>query len=433
MVNDATPRLITGVTDQDANDGDHATVTFEIYRSADNLRKFTGTSSALEPGADRPFETPSVSPALPTNTTYYWRARAYDGNSYSAWSAPCYFYIDTSLPPPPDVTHTELDHYTLNTPVTFKFTSSSSDVTGFRYSLNSFSPGTTVISKSSGTLTVTPQHQGPWFVRVWSVDAVGNTSRDYGEEELIVEGQRPVGHWLFDEGTGTSSVDQTTSGNFMYLGSRTSWVDGNNPDRETPKDHAVFFDGLNSQGGTAATTAQNLIDTRQNFSVVARVRLEVKSSKQVIVSEDQAGQSAFSLGTSDMTWDGKDTADPSDDSQDVLGVKWQFTISTSGGPATVTTPNFVDYTRGEWVTVAAVYTGGSHAAEVFVDGVSVARSDEAFPTNLQAVDGTGPFRLGLGIENSAVTNFFRGDVDDVWLYDGRISDQIIRNITQNGE
>jgi hypothetical protein len=36
------------------------------------------------------------------------------------------------------------------------------------------------------------------------------------------------------------------------------------------------------------------------------------------------------------------------------------------------------------------------------------------------VDGSGPFRTGLGIDNSATNYYFLGQLDDVYLYGGRI-------------
>jgi hypothetical protein len=428
VVGDNTPQLVVSVTDPDSSLGDQAQVSYEIRRAVDVGPLWRETSAWSATGSNVPIKARTV-PTLSTNTTYVWRARASDGNSTSDWSPDCYFYVDVSKPPQPTVTVVTPGPYPLNKPVTFKVTSPSSDFTGFRYTFDSFSAGSVVISKATGTVTATPTHLGPWYFRAWSVDAAGNKSDDYGEQQVAVEGLDPTGVWPMDEGTGTSTVDKSAMNRTMYLGTGATWVNGDRFDPAAPSpDMAVYLPGLQTSGATTATTATNLVDTNHNFSALVKVKLGIKSNRQVILSEDRPGLSSFSVGTTEMSWVGKDTADPADDDPNDRTVKWSFRLATNnaaGSIEIVSKP--VAYDATEWAAVAAVYTAGTHEMELFVDGVSVATSSTAsFPQSVAVTDGTGPFRTGLGIDGGASTHFFRGYIDDLRLYDGWVSKQIVQ-------
>jgi hypothetical protein len=217
----------------------------------------------------------------------------------------------------------------------------------------------------------------------------------------------------------------------MYLGTGATWVNGDKFDPGAPlPDMAVYLPGLQTSGATMATTATNLVDTNHNFSVLAKVKLGIKSNRQVILSEDRPGLSSFFVGTTEMSWDGKDTPDTADDDQNSRTVKWSFRLATNNAAGfTEIVSDPVPYDATGWAAVAAVYTAGTHEMEIFVDGVSVATgslADGTFPKNVAVTDGTGPFRAGLGIDGGASTHFFRGFIEDVRSYDGWVSTQIIQ-------
>ncbi|MGC4944423.1 hypothetical protein [Kribbella sp. DT2] len=423
IMGDSQPRMVVGVTDPDAWDGDQAMVEFEVRRNIDEgpYRKVK-TAGYQNTGSSVRFMPSGEIQALDSNVVYAWRARAWDGDSHSAWSTECYFKVDLTKPPAPTVTAVTAGPYTLGKAVTFKITSPSADVTGFRYAFDTFSPGATVIPKANGTLTATPTHVGPWWVRAWSVDAAGNRSDDHGDVTLRIAGPDTDGKWLLDEGTGTSSADSTGNNRTMYLGTGAEWV-GGDKEGATPPDWSVFLPGLQTSGATTATTATNVVDTGNNFSVMARVQLGIKSNRQVVLSEDRPGLSSFTLGTTEMTWTGKDTPDPADDVPSDRHVKYSFTIATtgSGGPAKLET-DWLPYTEGKWVSLIAVYEAGAHWMELFVDGHS--RSSGWIPEDRSVTDGAGPFRTGLAIDGGT-THFFRGAVDDIRLYKNVIDDSII--------
>jgi hypothetical protein len=428
-IGDATPIPVVSITDPDTSSGDQVRADFEIRRAVDQAPFWQGSSPTKQGGASVDFSPTSV-PTLWSNTTYVWRARAYDGKSYSAWSANCLFYVDTSKPPAPSVTVQTAAPYTLDNSVTIKFgPNGATDVSGYRYAINDDAPGATVVSASTATITTTPSAFGPWTVRAWSVDKAGNLSAGPGEQTIRVDGTPPIGLWPMDEGTGTSTVDTSGHGRLMYLGPTVSWVYGNKALNTTPTDYALYLPGLQTSGATTATAASNIVDASQNFSVAALVKLDIKSNRQVIVSEDRPGTSGFALGTNEMTWIGKDTADTSDDDQNDRKVKWNFTVATNNGPFGVTS-DWIAYDAADWAHVTGVFTKSTGRLDLYVNGVWAVGG--TLPAGSSVADGTGPFRTGLSIDNSATTNFFRGFIEDVYLYNGRVDDNLIQALASDG-
>lgn len=427
VIGDSQPRLVVGVTDPDAWDGDQAMVEFEVRLAIDEgpYRK-AKTAGYSNTGTDTRFMPSGEIQALDSNVVYAWRARAWDGDSHSAWSTECYFKVDLTKPPAPTITAVTSGPYAPGSAVTFKIASTSGDVTGFRYAFDTFSPGSTVIPKANGTLTATPSHIGPWHVRAWSVDAAGNPSDRFGEVVLRVNGPDVDGKWAFDENTGTSSVDSSGNNRTMYLGTGAAWTAGDDV-TDLPDDRAVYLPGLQTSGATTATSAANIIDTSHNFAVMARVQLGIKSNRQVILSEDRPGRSSFTLGTSEMSWPGKDTPDPADDVPSERLVKYMFTIATiqdngSASEAKLETA-WISHNEGDWIDVAAVYEAGDHFLKLAVDGIP--RSTGKFWETTDVTDGSGPFRTGLAIDGQS-THFLRGAVDDVRLYQNAVTDEYIR-------
>ena len=435
VIGDNTPVPVVSITDPDTAKGEKVQAQFEMRRASDQAPFWTHTTPWVDGGADVDIKPPVVDvPKLWSNTTYVWRARAYDGKTYSAWTTPCLFYVDTAKPYAPSITIETAAPYTLNNAITVKFgpTGGDTDIAGYKYAINDDVPRSVMLSPSAPWATTTPTAFGPLIVYAWGYDQAGNQSAA-AKLTINVASTPAMGTWLMNEGTGLSTKDESANGRVMYLGPQVTWVEGN----KGQPDYAVDLQGLQTSGETTATAASNIVNTSQNFSVAVRVKLGIKSNRQVIVSEDHPGRSSFSLGTSEMTWDGKETADPADDNQDQRKVKWMFTVSTSSGPVS-TISNWIPYDADDWAHVTGVFNRSTGALELYVNGVLQTVKDSnglngfvRVPGGVPVVDGTGPFRTGLGIDNSATTYFFRGFVDDVYLYNGRIDKNIIDSLYFN--
>jgi hypothetical protein len=215
----------------------------------------------------------------------------------------------------------------------------------------------------------------------------------------------------------------------MYLGPTVEWAIGDQGEYSDPVDRALWIPGLQTTGATTATTATNLVDSTENFSVGLRVKPDIKSNRQVIVSEDRPGISGFTLGSSEMSWKNKDTPDPSDDDPDDRTIRWAFTLATSTGnfqlvtdPIAYNAASVAETDR--WVYLFATYNKGTKTATLYVNGVPTSAAVTG-----TVVDGTGPFRTGLGIDGGSVTHFYRGYIDDLILFDGSASEALIRSLS----
>jgi hypothetical protein len=431
VIGDNTPIPVISIVDADTGDGQHVWADFEMRRAVDVSPFFTYTTPAKAGGSGVYFEPPPEEVArqpLWSNTTYVWRARAHDGVTVSPWSTGCLFFVDTTKPPAPTITVEQAGPYSMSQPITIKIgPNGGTDLSRYGYAINDDAPGPNSLSLSSASFTTTPLAFGTWSVSAWSYDQAGNQSAQ--ETKVIrVEGSDPVGRWPMDEGTGLFTADKSGGNHGMNLSPQATWEEGNHTAAEG--DYSVYLHGLQTSGETTATAASNIVDTSQNFTVAARVKLDIKSNRQVIVSEDQPGRSSFALGTSEMTWTGKDGSEPED--QTDRWIKWNFTVSTSNGPVTAET-DFVNYRAGDWAHVVGVFDRSTRDLQIYVNGILQQKKDSGgtalstkIPVRTSVVDGTGPFRTGLGIDNSAVNYWFRGLVEDVNVYDGLIGDDAIQ-------
>ncbi|WP_166678695.1 LamG domain-containing protein [Kribbella voronezhensis] len=432
VIGDNTPIPVVSIVDPDTtDDGQHVWADFEMRRAVDQSPFFTYTTAAKKGGSGIYFEPPPEAVAhqpLWSNTTYVWRARAHDGVTTSPWSTGCLFYVDTTKPLAPIITVEPVaSSYPMNQPVTIRLSpNGETDLTRYGYAINDDAPGPNSLSLSAASFTTTPSAFGTWSVSAWSYDQAGNQSAQR-TTVLRVQGTDPVGRWPMDEGSGVFTADEGSGKHGMNLSPQATWEEGNHGASEG--DHSVYLHGLQTSGDTTATAASNIIDTSQNFTVAARVKLDIKSNRQVIVSEDQPGRSSFALGTSEMTWTGRDGSEPEDQSD--RWVKWNFTVSTSNGPVTAET-DFVNYRAGDWAHVVGVFDRSTRDLKIYVNGIQQQKKEGGtalstkIPVRTSVVDGTGPFRTGFGIDNSAVNYWFRGLVEDVNIYDGLIGDDAIQ-------
>lgn len=196
-----TPSLTAMLHDPDPSD-EYLTGHFAIWPtdSPEQRTEFTGTNMLREYG--RSASVPAG--LLADGGTYSWQVQGGDGTDRSAWSKPCTFRVDTSLPTAaPVLTSTNYPAgQTVPGGVPGEFTlkaNSVADVAGYQYSWSQdfpvngwwdgpngvpvytdpFSlPGTVRASRLGGaaTLSLTPPRSGPNVLYVRSVDRAFNPS-----------------------------------------------------------------------------------------------------------------------------------------------------------------------------------------------------------------------------------------------------------------
>lgn len=418
------------LADRDHAKGQAVFGEFEVWIPGDR-RVFWGRSAALVP--PREFS-PTVKPNLPDGV-YWWHVRVSDGISTSLWSPSCFFRVDTRYPPPPRpvlVTPAEAcppveppeqpiedPCYRIGQVLTFDIVAQGEPATRFGWSVNVPEPMATVpaVGGQSARVSATLTNFGPTRLYVWSWDQADHIS-DYGFIRIHVIDSIRTGGWPIDEGSGSVLNDTLGSGvnTPMTKAPSVTWGAGDDA-ANVPTDRSVFTNGAtDGTGGTAATTANDIVDTSQSFAVTARVKPSpTYTTKQIVVSEDRGGVSGFMLGmTGQSLVNGE------------WKITWAFGIADPNNPATEQFAVATVGHEGDWVHLTGVYNAASRALELYVDGVRVGL--RWMWTTKQAIDADGPFRIGRAIDGNAAKHYLRGYIDDVAVFNGFINAHTVRRL-----
>lgn len=216
-----------------------------------------------------------------------------------------------------------------------------------------------------------------------------------------------VGHWKFDEGSGTTFADSSDNGNDAYPpGSRVWSTDV--PPTGIDNTSSLEFDGVGIYvdtpfegiGGDAART----------------VAFWVKST-----AANTHGIVAWGLSSAN-------------------GQKWHVRINNNAGngPAgAIRTESQGDFTIGStpiddgtWHHVASVYPGGGELGTVlhYIDGVlETAGGNNASTQPVNTSTTADPVTIGRRTQGAA-QNYFPGSVDDVRIYDRALSEQEVNDL-----
>jgi YD repeat-containing protein len=144
-----TPTLSASSTDANSD-----TVRLDYQILSGSTVKASGSTAFVNSGTAATWK-PTTALA---DGAYTWQVRAYDGHDYSAWTTAKAFTIDTSTPPAPSVSCAAYPANAWTQPVTggsaCTFTDSSTDVSGYTYSLDGGTSST--VAGSTGSITLNP-------------------------------------------------------------------------------------------------------------------------------------------------------------------------------------------------------------------------------------------------------------------------------------
>ncbi|GAA4902349.1 concanavalin A-like lectin/glucanase superfamily protein [Stackebrandtia albiflava] len=381
------PELRGRVTDADGKV--RARVQVWIRESADVEHEliYDHTSGDLASGTEYRWRPPAD---LAEGYHHWWRMQATDGSASSAWSQWCYLRVDATAPEAATVTPSVAAPMAGDT-VALTFHSGSSDVTGFRYGLNSDAPDQTVAA-TGGTATVTwpALPAGPNTVYVWAQDRVGNLGP---RSVLNLYGGRtvdaaPQGVWRFDgDPVDDSGNDHDLAGVTGFTGDRLGRPGA----------------ALSLTGDTCPSTAGPAVRTDGPFTVTAWVRIDATATDQVVLSQFGGQRAAFELRYSAAANAWAVAVPAVDEWSPELG-EW----------AVATGPSGVE--PGVWVHLAAQVDPVADMIRLHVDGEPVA--DAALPFDPWRA--TGPLATGCagGLDHGLAWNHLHGAVDSVSAWNG---------------
>jgi len=251
----------------------------------------------------------------------------------------------------------------------------------------------------SASVSFTPDEDGRNVLTVWSVDGSGNLSditNPLVYSFLVRRASSPAGLWTMDESGGTSLLDASGHGNTATIrGGATrapSRVGGGS---------ALLLSGDEQDAVTATgvttvdpDTAQVVpVRTDRSFSIAAWVLLDTADATRAAVSVEGPDESRVGLGYSR-----RDN-------------RWAFAVSRADGPPVQVLSSEVPV-PGLWTHLAGTFDLASHELALYVDGRPQATAPNSSPANAG-----GPLAIGSARRGDRPAAFWRGEVDDVRLWD----------------
>ena len=206
-----------------------------------------------------------------------------------------------------------------------------------------------------------------------------------------------AGHWRLDEGTGTTTADDTPDARTATLTGGATWTDG------VVGAHGVTFNGVDG----AVDVPEPVIDTSQSFTVAAWVKPTADTGFRTAVSVDGTNISGFFL---QKTADGR-----------FAFTRRAIDGDTASSSAVSTTPVVAD----QWQHIAGVYGGGT--LSLYVNGIL--QQTVPYTTPWAA---NGHFVVGRGKFGGRPLDFFAGAIDDVRAYPTPLGPEAIGALASSG-
>lgn len=398
------PMLIARLSDADG--GNNMVLgEFEFFSSTSGTLIQRLTTGRTVPNVEYSVQ----APAMLHGATYFWRVRAHDGVEYSPYSARCYFVVDANAPATPTITTPVGQTYAVGTNASFTFgNGGSSDVIRYRWALNNTVPDPkNEVPASAPTASVPLAQFGDSLLNVWSYDSAGNVGQN--SFAFIVANSVATGEWWLDQLSGSTLADAVSPGHPLTLSGGASpgvagrWFDTDSTDR------AVSFGGVS---GAAASTASDVVDASQNFSVSAWVRLANTSARRSAVSKDSGTGSGFTLGF---------VPGGTDDAGNPLVGSFAFTMANPTGGTEVVARQGLNAVTGDWVHLIGIYRAATKGLTLYVNGGLAAATNSTSTASGTA----GVFALGRGRSGGTPAQYWSGDIDDVHLFKGAIDGTVI--------
>lgn len=415
-----------------------------LQSNTSTIKWSSGNLAAMANNSQRTAAVPA-SAGLVDGGVYAWRAQAFDGAKYSAWSSPwCEFTVDTSAPTAPT-----MSPVTTGVPAIYlqnvagggvgqagKFLldrGSATDVVSFKYGFNDpTNPGTATVD-GTGKAEISfpaPTTTGLVKLTVTSRDSAGNTSPPT-EYQFTVAYATEDAIWMLDEGTGTTAADTAgTPARPLTTTGTPGWVDGPHALFDSREgDTALAFNGTSQY---AATTAQ-VVDTTGSFVVSAFVNLSTThgTGPFTALSQDGATQSGFQLGYA-----------PAASCPVTTAGCWAFSMPDSATGATSTSVfSTAPVIAGEWALLVGEHNATTNTMRLWVCEIGTpddpstgepVRSEATRSGSEWAAGGV--FAVGRGKTTFANANLWPGAIDNVRVFSGDVmAESKIRRMCQGAE
>ncbi|MFF7332956.1 LamG-like jellyroll fold domain-containing protein [Streptomyces sp. NPDC008150] len=342
---------------------------------------------------------------IPQNVTVGWAVRGSDGTAWGPWSLDgsatrCEFIYDSTVPKAPVITSADYPdddawHAGVGDYGSFTFDSASADVASYKYRFKGESWKTVPAQSPGGPATVRwmPPDEGTMTVEATAVDSAGNAQQTANSYVFLVDdGRAPAAGWTLGDARGSAAATGTSGSPAAAAGPGVAFGAAG-PLGTT--DTAAAFDGT---ANAYLDAGAPVVDTSHSFSVSAWVDLPQEPTDNVtVVSQDGVAQPGFELGYD------RDTR------------SWTFRTPMSDieslGSWKVSGASLVP---DSWIHLIGVYDEVAATLSLYVNGDLIEDDVQAKHT---AWDATGPLQIGRKIQPDGYTNFLKGSVADVKVYD----------------
>jgi len=437
-ISTTTPTLSAAITDPD---GGNVQAQFQIVAQGTTTEVWNSTTLAAKASGST-FTATVAAGKLVNGKSYQYRVNATDGTAWSGWStAVCEFAVDTVKPPVPTITPVqtgvaaiyEEDHERGGVGVAGKFTFSGSPgtMTAFKYSFNSTTATSTIAPDANGAATISysPTTPGLTTLRVWAVDAAGNTA--IAEPYVFSVGApQEDGIWMFDEADDQDAADTSGVSKPMPLAIVGAGRD-QGPHAEFGSrdgDRALVLDGDEDHA-----TAGPVLRTDRSFVVSAYVMIDsakLGTGTFSAVSQDGIRQSGFEVSYL-PTCTG------------MTGGCLAFSMPNSdvNAAAATTVTSAVPVVGDRWFHVLVASDVAKKQMSLSVCAIGTPTAPESGTPVTKTVartatpwNATGAFEVGRGLKDGAPVNWWPGRIDNVRVFSGEIvSDAKIRRICNGAE
>ncbi|WP_026416976.1 LamG domain-containing protein [Actinomadura oligospora] len=407
------PRVhVRNVSDPDASQGDMVRVQFGLSWDAGDgtgwksrwVSNYTGYMRSGANDFGWSLSQPSPPVTIPQDTLIGWHVIANDGKSSSAWSwqngsDDCYFKYDLSAP---KVTIASTD-YPMFDPekgvdapygnvgqygvFTAKIDANGTGVSQVSWDINhdSRNGGTAPVVNGIATINAMPVKAGVNDLNVTVTNNYGKRV-DATYPFRVMTGSDPKAYWTANEEEGSSALADSGSEDPKAPLSLNGGVTTGAPGKVGK---AATFNGSDGYGQTSG----QVVDTTKSFSLSAWVRLTDKALYRAVISQAGGSTNGLLMSYSPVkdrwTWilhhpDGTDDA-----------------IASDQAPV-----------AGQWTHLTGVYDVVTKQMALYVNGLR----QQGTATH-QPWAATGPLYVGTGWTPASLAAKWRGDLDDIRLYD----------------
>ncbi len=253
-----------------------------------------------------------------------------------------------------------------------------------------------------------------------------------------------VGYWRLDEGTGSTTADESGQGNDGTIVGSPTWPDGQASAKMTiGSDLIQFHVPIDAQGSGGQRSAQFSTDPQNTLLRASKKAVKFTGTPEMIACGDAADTDdvndlsvAFWVNFSSIAGEQQlVTKGAYDESGDCWAIKWDAgTLQFSVSDSITAVDTDLNLNIDTWYHIVVTYSNTSDALVFYLNGVSTVGSGFTIDVSgggyILIPENTGrDVRIGFGYE---ANDYFNGTMQEVGIWDTALSAAEVTAIYNNG-